>query len=209
MPTQTISTDLSSLDDNTLLRYATDLSLRFAGNKHYPKPDPSVEQMSGLVKDFGDTLSQSRTGGAGAAARKNEVRQRLEAAVQQWIAYATTTTPGDTVAWLEAGFRLTKGTRDKAQVLPVPTSFTVDISGEVGTARLRQSSQAGTRAYVFGYAPAPAAGQEPVWQWQLCGKPDCLLTGLDSEKPYLFAGGAWNGAQPWPSLAAPVRRVVQ
>lgn len=59
--------------------------------------------------------------------------------------------------------------------------------------RVRQSTQAPSKAYACEYALMPAFSREPVWKYYLSSKNTTEISGLTSGAAYLFRMSAWNG----------------
>ena len=191
--TQFISYDFRAYDDNLLGSYALKVALGVADSGAYKAIVPDVTKGSEIVHNFFDAVAQAKNGGSVAVARKREKRQAVLDLLDAWSAFATNTTPNDVLSWMQAGFNVTKDASAPAQALPAPSKFLTFEGSSKGSVGARQNAQRGAKAYVTEYAKVPAPGEPIVWQYALCTKADCEITGLESKVEYMFRGGAWNG----------------
>ena len=205
---QSISREYRSYDSSVLGNYALKVSLGMAGSAIYKAVQPDPDKGSEIVREYLDAVATAKNGGAVAVARKNELRQHVLELLDAWTAFATTTTPNDLLAWMEAGFNVTKDASVPAQPLPAPVKFSTSEGSSKGSVLVRQNAQRGTKAYVTEYSKASADNISAVWEYALSSKADCEITSLDSKVEYQFRGGAWNGTS-IPVFSAIETRVVQ
>lgn len=210
MPTlpQTISTNLTSLSDDKLLKYALTLVDGLTKSGKYASIAPTVADGNKLIQRYATALANAAKGGTAERMLRDSLRQDVESLLHEWSAYATDTTPGDVQAWADAHFNLTKAERTPRAPLAAPTKFVLADGPAKGSVRLSQNAQAGTKAYVYEYALMPAEGEEPQWHFCLGSTASCVVSDLTSGAQYVFRVGVWNGTGN-PIYSATESRYVQ
>jgi hypothetical protein len=191
--TQTISFNLSSMSDSDLLKYGLTLLDGLPLVPAYADVAPTLAAARPVITSYGTAVANFAKGGEAARLQRDSLRPQVEAIIREWSQYATDETPEQPVLWATAHFNLTKAERTPRPVLGAPTKFMVADGPAKGSVELRQSAQAGTKAYVYEYAPVPAPGEEPRWQYCLGNTSTCVVSGLLSGQQYQFRAGAWNG----------------
>ena len=205
---QTIARDYRTYDDAALGNYALKVSLSLADSPVYKAVQPDTAKGSEVIHEYFDTVAKAKNGGAVAVACKREKRQEVLDLLDAWSAFATITTPNDVLAWMQAGFNVTKDASVPAQPLPAPSKFTTFEGSSKGSVGAHQNAQRGVKAYVTEYAKVPTDGGPVVWFYVLSSKSDCEISGLESKVEYMFRGGAWNGTSD-PIFSPIETRVVQ
>ncbi len=195
MPTliQTISYNVSSLNDSELLKYALTLLAGVPTVAEYKNIVPTLADATPLVQQYGTAVANSAKGGMAERMLRDDLRTKVDELVRAWSDYATTETPDSPLLWAAAHFNLTKAERSARTPLVAPTKFTAADGPAKGSVELRQNAQSGTKAYVYEYALAPADGSAPQWQYCLGSTATCVISGLSSGQQYMFRAAAWNG----------------
>jgi len=204
---QTISYSLKPLPDNELLNYAHTLVSGLPTVAAYAAVQPPVADGSLTIGAYATAIANAAKGGELARMQRDDLRTQVESLLRDWSDYALATTPDEPLQWVAAHFRLTKGERTPRLPMGAPLKFVAADGPTRGSIELRQTAQAGAKAYVYEYAPVPPDASAPAWQYCLGTTATCVVNGLVSGQQYLFRAAAWNGLGEMPYSTTETRYV--
>ena len=193
---QTISMALASMSHPQLFQYGLTLTDGIPLVTAYDGFKPTMKEGLELINAYGMAVANASKGSEAARQLRDALNKQVIELLASWSHQALDATPHDPVSWSAAHFNLTKGDRQLRPAPATPSKLVLADGPAKGSVVVRQNPQRGTKAYVYEYAPLPAEGEKPQWQFCLGNTGSCVIAGLSSGQPYLFRCGAWNGTGP-------------
>jgi hypothetical protein len=152
------------------------------GNANFPKPLPTIADLTTAASDYANALSIAKTGTRTDIAVKNQERDALEALLRDLASYVNFTAKGDRAMLLSSGFDISKN-GDATPVITKPESISLVNGENPGELTLSVGTVPGARAYTHEYT-SDATLSEVNWQRITVTTSAYTFSGLQPGKQY-------------------------
>jgi hypothetical protein len=187
MKTSKIMLSFQRLNDGQLEDQALAIAAALTGNKNFPEPNPTLEELNNSIQLFSEGLALSKTRDKVKVAIKNNLRANLELLLTKLAHYCTFIANGDRALLSSSGFTLnTESTTSK--ILGMPENFTVQPGKHSGEMLVYINRLPNAKTYLFLYGPSP--NSDGAWLHAVNSLPYITITGLTPGAIYSFKIGA-------------------
>ena len=122
------------------------------GNASFPTPTPALTEMQDLLDSYSQALSDAASRDRNKVAIKNQLRQQLNAALNQLGNYVNTQSQGDVTMIISSGFNVSK--LPQPRYVTTPENLVVKPGINPGTLVTKVKADAAATGYTFMIAMA-------------------------------------------------------
>ncbi|MCX6351672.1 MAG: hypothetical protein NTX03_07410 [Bacteroidetes bacterium] len=162
----------------------------------YPLPIPTLASILALWNAYNVLLAKAEHGNEQDTINKENGRKGLEAQLKLLgNNYVVPIAGNDESKLSQSGFDYTGGETNPVTQSPAPIKFEFEPTTVEETVIISQSTQAGTKVYMWQYIEVPADGSIPpntaFWKYLFTTKGKITITGLTSNQAYFFRGASF------------------
>jgi len=182
MKTLSITNGFKKMSDPKLETRSYQILTAMTDNPNFTTPTPTIADMTALIGEFFDALSQCKDGDRLKVAIKNQKREALIDALHLWAGYVLFQSAGDSVKALSSGFNIGK-TPAPAPPITKPENFRIQNGSNPGELIGKVKREKGVITYLYQYATDAMLAQEN-WQSIPCSKSSCIIDSLQQGTKY-------------------------
>ena len=178
----TITNGFGQMSDPTLETRSYQILTAMTDNPNFLTPTPAIADMTTLIGEFFDALSQCKEGDCLKVAIKNQKREALINGLHLWAGYVLFQSAGDSVKAISSGFSIGK-TPSPAPPISKPVDFRILNGSNPGELIGKVKREKGVITYLYQYATDEmlALGH---WQSIPCSKSTCVIANLQPGTKY-------------------------
>ena len=152
---------ITSDTDAQLLVSTNTIITSMTGNANYPKPAPTLAQVTVALAGFSDAIAAAADGGMTLTTLKNDQRAILAGLLRLLASYVHVTCNGDLAILQSSGFPIQKPVRQPVGILPAPVGLALSRGGRSGDLDAKATPVPGASTY--------------NWRLSLTSKPEAIL----------------------------------